>query len=240
MNNITRIAVAAAAVLVVAVLGYNVLPRTGGVGGQVAATPTPTPSPTATPIPLNGQANLAGRYLVGSGLASRVTVAVPAGWTASGDWVVIGPKGNQAPNGMAIRFYAVQNVYKNPLAKAEGGLNPPVGPTVADLANAIASHPAWMATQPTDITIDGRAGKHVQVTIPTDVKFGTDRNFYFFSDSTGGDIWGWVPGQVFDFSIVDVGGERVVIDVFHYPGTSAGDLAEQQSVLDSIRLDPGP
>src|SRR6476659_6832853 len=50
MNNVTRLAVGAAAVLVVAVLGFNLLPRTGGVGGQAAPAPTPTLAPTDTPI----------------------------------------------------------------------------------------------------------------------------------------------------------------------------------------------
>jgi hypothetical protein len=46
--NPVRIAIAAAAVVVVAIVGYNLLPRSGGnVGGQ----PTPVPSPTPTPGP---------------------------------------------------------------------------------------------------------------------------------------------------------------------------------------------
>jgi len=35
-----------------------------------------------------------------------------------------------------------------------------------------------------------------------------------------------------------VGGKRLVIDAFHYPGTSAADLAAQTAVIDSIQLAP--
>jgi hypothetical protein len=234
MNNVTRMAVAAAAVLVVAVLGYNVLPRTGGVG---ASAPTPTPSTTPTPIPLNGQTNPDGRYLIGGGLRSRVTITVPAGWTASGDWVVIGPHGNGPTDGEAIRFYPVDNVFKNPLAIADGVFDPPVGPTAADLAAAIAGDPAWQATGPTNVTLGGRPAQRLQFTVPA---LGTDHQFTMFGANGVPDIWGFAQGQQFDLYMADVGGERVVVDAFHYAGTSASDLAAQQAIIDSMRLDPAP
>jgi hypothetical protein len=46
MNIVTKVAVAAAAVLVVAFAGDQLLPRTGGIGGQPTTAPTSTPSPT--------------------------------------------------------------------------------------------------------------------------------------------------------------------------------------------------
>jgi len=240
MNNVTRIAMAAAAVLVVAVIGYNLLPRTGGFGGQGTPAPTAVPSPTAAPIPLNGQTTLDGRYLIGAGigagLTSRVSVTAPAGWSASGDWVLIGPHGNQAPVGMAIRFYPVDNLFKNPRSIAEGVFTPPVGPTAANLADAIVGDPAWGATRAPDVTIDGLAVKHIQFTIPDVAGLGTDGQFDMFGLAGAPDIWGFRSGQVFDLYMVDVGTERVVIDAFHYAGTPASDLAEQQAAIDSIRF----
>jgi hypothetical protein len=44
MNTYAKVAVAAAAVLVVAVVGYQLLPRNGGPGGQPTDAPSPTPS----------------------------------------------------------------------------------------------------------------------------------------------------------------------------------------------------
>jgi hypothetical protein len=44
MNTYAKLIVAAAAVLVVAVVGYQFLPRNGGIGGQPTTTPSPSPS----------------------------------------------------------------------------------------------------------------------------------------------------------------------------------------------------
>jgi hypothetical protein len=203
------------------------------------ATPTVTltAEPTATPVPrLNGQEPLdAGRYQVNAGLSTDVTVAVPSGWSAGGDWVVLGPRGNDEPDGMAIRFYAIPNLAVNPLAHGEGNLDPPVGPTVDDLVQAIVDHSAWTATEPTDITIDGHAGQLVSIMIPMDVEVPPD-GFFFYAEPSGGGIWGFAPGQTFDWYIVDVGGERLIIDSFHYPDTPEDDLAVQRTVVESVQF----
>lgn len=237
MNNFTRLALAAAAVIVIVVAGYSLLPRTGGVGGQPTSAPTATPRPTHPPLLAPG--TLAGRYTVGN-LQSEVTVQVPAGWNTDDVWVVIGPNGNAAPNGMAVRFYTVANAFKNPRAVNDGVFDPPVGPTAADLAAALVGDPAWAATQTADVTIDGRQAKHLQFAIPASSGLGSDGQFDMFGVAGNPNTWGFAPGQVFDLYMVDVGTERVVIDAYHYPGTSANDLAAQQAVIASIQLDPAP
>ena len=238
MNTLTRLVIAAAAVLAVAVVGYNLLPRAGGVGGP--ATPGPTATPRPTYPPLNGQSTLNGRYTVGGGLQSRVTVQVPAGWSTDTDWVVIGPIGNAAPDGMAVRVYTVANAFKNPRSINDGVFDPPVGPTAADLTAAIVGDPAWAATQTADVIIDGRQAKHVQFEVPASSGLGSDGQFDMFGVAGKPDTWGFAPGQMFDLYMLDVGTERVIIDAFHYAGTSAIDLTAQHAVLQSIQLDPAP
>jgi len=44
MNSYTKLAIAAAAVVVVALAGYQLLPRNGNIGGQPTAPPSPSPS----------------------------------------------------------------------------------------------------------------------------------------------------------------------------------------------------
>jgi len=163
----------------------------------------------------------------------KVTVAVPNGW--SGDtWLVIGPHGNRAPNGMAVRFYTVANLYRNPLSPDAGPLAPAVGPSVDDLVNAMVNHPDWTTTRPTAVSIDGYAGKVVHVTLPAGTSNATP--FYLSVDATGGQVWGWDTAQLFDIYVIDVGGKRLVIDAFHYAGTSAADLAAQQAIIDAVQL----
>jgi hypothetical protein len=76
----------------------------------------------------------------------------------------------------------------------------------------------------------------VRLTLPSD----NARPYYLFTNGPGNDIFGFAPAQVFDISIVDVAGQRVVIEAYHYPGTSQADLAAQQHVLASIQLSPTP
>jgi hypothetical protein len=69
MNTYAKFALAAAAVLVVAVVGYNVLPGPGGVGG-----PTATPSPSPAPIAVGSFSSHGGNIeLEATGEGSNVT-----------------------------------------------------------------------------------------------------------------------------------------------------------------------
>jgi hypothetical protein len=51
MNRVFLTASAAAAVLVVVILGYNLLPRSGGVGTQPTVAPSPSTNPSPSPSP---------------------------------------------------------------------------------------------------------------------------------------------------------------------------------------------
>ena len=240
-SNMFRVGIAAAVVIVLAFVGLRFLPGSGSFGGPPPPTPTPTLEPSPSPVPpLNGDLSQPpGRYQVDLALPMKVTVQVPEGWSANGNWVVIGPKGNLAPDGMAVRFYGgALNLYTDPLAPGAGELVPAVGPSVDELVSAVVDHPGWTTTDPTPITIDGYSGQVLHVTLPAGTSDATP--FYLFVDPAGGQIWGWAAGQLFDVYVIDVGGERLVIDAFHYPGTSASDVAAQTDVINSVKLAPKP
>lgn len=228
----------AAVALVTAACSSSPTSTPGSSIESAAASASAPASANASQVPLlNGQESLtAGRYQVDPILPMTVTVAVPNGWGAGEKWVVIGPKGNDEPDGMAVRFYQASNLFVHPLSEADGVLSPPVGPSVDDLVNAMVDHPDWTTTGHTAITIDGYAGQLVHVTLPEGTSDATP--FYLFADATDGREWGWATGQLFDIYVVGVGGERLVIDAFHYPGTTAEDLAAQSAVIGSIQLTP--
>jgi hypothetical protein len=82
MNRLVLTAGAAAAVLLVAILGYNLLPR-GGVGTQPtpAPTPTATPSPSPTAAPITGP--IVGTWATGETTCAQQLAAIgAAGYTA--------------------------------------------------------------------------------------------------------------------------------------------------------------
>jgi hypothetical protein len=145
MNNVARLAIAAAAVVVIAFLGIRFLvPGSNSVGGPGAtptptavATPTPTPAATPTlspgaavPLPSGGGAVLPGRYLIDvpdSPVSLELTVA-DAGWSANG-WYLGG-------GSTSISFWTVANVYANACVDSSSP-EPPIGPTVDDLVAAL-------------------------------------------------------------------------------------------------------
>lgn len=248
MNTTTRYAVGAAAVALVAIISVSAM--TGGTGTFGSADPTATAIPTVSPDPtvspepsvraLSGQTPLArGRYAVLTGIDMQVTAAVTDNWSAVGDWAVRGPRGYEAPDGMGLRFYTVSNLLNNPSSYADGLQDPPVGPTVEDLIEAIVAQEEWTSSRPTELTIGGYPAQHVRITIPDGAEFDPRDDggaFYLFQDEGAGQIWGLEVGQMFDVYVVDVDGERLVLDAFHYPGTSAADLAALQAVVDSIQI----
>jgi hypothetical protein len=99
MNTYVKFAIAAAAVLVVAVVGYNFLPARGGVGGP-AATPSPSPAPLAVGnfvshgVAAQLDARGAGANVTGTMTVSdsgfRATVALECTRTTDGGLIVIG------------------------------------------------------------------------------------------------------------------------------------------------------
>lgn len=247
MNSTMRIALSAAVVAVAVLLGFNyfVTPNIGSPGlGDPEPTVTATPAPTATPIPrLNGQQSLdAGTYRVGERFQMDITISVPDGWNAFEDFAVDPPAGADPPGGSSLAFWSVENLYVDPLAEDLGTLDPPVGPTVDDLVDALVTHPAWTTTAAIDVKVDGFAGKRVELTIPSDVEFDScgSNPFLMWTGTNGGDRCAQGPGQVHDIYVVDVEGERLVFYVISFPDTPAADLAALQAVVESIEIDPQP
>lgn len=129
--------------------------------------------------------------------------------------------------------------------------DPPVGPSVDDLATALADlAPFRVTSPPADITIYGYRGKHLELTVP-DLSVegrGDDRRF---TGCVGGSLEGWIgepwfgafygytgPGYTEEFWILDVDGTRLMIVAERSPDSRRKDLAEQRAILESIRIEP--
>lgn len=196
--------------------------------------------------PIDGELHLPGaeaaaeRHAIEAGIPRAVSAATPSGWVLSDGWALYGPDGIDPPGGAGIRFFTVANLYADPSSLSAGVQDPPVGPTVADLVAAIVAQDAWIASDPTEAVIGGYPATHITVAIPEDVELVSRGRegpaFYLFEDARQGQVYGWAAGQVFDLYIVDVDGERLVIDAFHFPGTSEADLATLDGIVESIRI----
>jgi hypothetical protein len=228
----------------------------GGAGGEPSVSPSPAPTSTTTPTAAASAAvpefpgvsdDVApGTYLWRAGAATPadITFTIPAGWMSR---YGIPHKDRGGPGEIAIGDWIIANVYADP-CQWQGSLpSPAVGPTVDDLASALVAQKGRNATAPTDVTLGGYPAKRVELSIPADLDKATcDEGVIRTWVAPGEDTalvndtenLGMHPGQLNVVYIVDVNGDRLVIDTWHMPGTSAADLAELDAILASMRIEP--
>ena len=218
------VALAAIAVLFGACDGSNA-------GDAADDAPTSTPSTTPTTSSPDGPADLvdvaentslqAGRYLVpylaGQGdrdpahSAMRGVVDLPEGYTGGGTVI-------ESDHGDAAFWGHVTRVATDP---CRGGSRQ-IGPSVFDLATALAGQRHMSATRPRSVTVGGHHGLYVESHAPKDLDRCRHQEVVIY---TGGGTWLQtdVPGGVFRWWILDVGGQRVVAATRSLPGTADAD-----------------
>lgn len=229
MNAQIRIAMAAVAVVVLAVIGINVLPKTPGGGGPAVPTAIPTPAPTlpAAAIP-------PGTYRAGF-----VTYTLPAGWVAFSQETIL--KGNaEPPNGMAVDLWQIAAVFPDP-CQWQSKPAPALGnPTVAQLVAAFVAQKRGTVVTPVNVIVDGYAGKEIDLTVPlgTNVAACEGGQYTSWLDPSGGQRYNQGPGQHDLLDILDVNGQTRVIQRSFYPANTAADRAELQAIVDSIKITP--
>ena len=241
MNNIVKLSVAAAAVVVAALVGFNYLvaPNVGDTGiGLGDATATPTSEPVMLPDgPLEPGTYVTSPYRPPND-SIRFTLDVPDGWHADGGDLFLAT-GTEGPGGAAILFSTVTGLFSEPCSADYGGAGPDVtvGPSVDDLANAFAEQTAYETTMPTDVTLDGYSGKRIDLQLPSDIEYADPScsfGGYFIWD---GSIFAQGPDNRWHLWILDVDGTRVVILAQDFPTTAADDQAELIAIVESIQID---
>ena len=242
MKTPIKIVLAAAAVVVVALIGINLIPRSGGVGGPSstpAATPTPTPAPTLPPSGLLAP----GTYRSNFGGGPFITFTLPAGWTSNP--ATVGKPGSDPPNGMVINTWLnVATVYTDPCHSQTTAVT--VSPRVDNLVAALVAQKRGPTVTPTDVTIDGFHGKEMDLMVPLTIKFDAPSSasacdggqYLAWTLADGGDRYNQGAGQHDLLDILDVNGQTLVIKRSFYPANTAADLAELQAIIDSIRILP--
>ena len=249
MSNIARVAIAAAAVVVIAVVGYNLIPGNRGVGGigpAPTASPTPVPTPTAAPLPLpTGGALAPGAYDVTDRSytgVSHFTMTVPAGWSipSATDMLVIKNEGQAGEVGLTT--WVVSHVFAD-ACKWDPNALVNVGTSIDQLVTALAAQKGRQASTPTTLTVGGFPAKHIDLTVsPTlnthDCTSGNLRYWPGAGPDLGSGMCCNPAGNVDSVYVVDVAGARLVIVARHYPGSSEADQAELQSIVDSIQIVP--
>ncbi len=170
----------------------------------------------------------------------RVTYEVPVeGWSSWTGAVKFAGDGH-----VGVSITTVDNLVRHG-CRDHAGAEPPVGPSVDDLATALADlAPFRVTSPPKDVTIYGYSGTYLELTVPD----------LDLSRCVGGNLMSWVapfdtePGDAFygytgagyteEFWILDVDGTRLMIAAERSAGSPPKDVVEQDVILDSIRIEP--
>ena len=262
MNTYAKLFAAAAAVLVVAVVGYQLLPRSNDSVGPPTAQPSPaaTPSPTATSSPTETGVRLivdgpleAGMWRLSPFASGTMTIdaTVPdGGWRGGVPNAISGPRGeSNGPNGVVVAFLRAQTINSDPCHWDHDGNGSPsddgdivVGPTVDDLAEALAGSSVYEATTPVVATLGGFSGKRLELQLTPDPSGcdsndGSEDQYFVFG---GRDGWFFAQGGAnrWQITIVDVEGTRLIAVLISYEDTSAADLSAAEAILASVVITP--
>ena len=166
---------------------------------------------------------------------SFMQLTVPSGWTTDDQGRIFKADGT-APGGMGIEIGSVSGVYADPCHWTSGvvDLDLSYGPGsqgVLGLANALARGGA----APEATTLADWPGYTLTLTTPSDLQdcdLGEEHLLRSIDTRSG---LAHRPGQVDQIALLDTNGDVIVVDAWHFAGTSAADLAEMQQILESMR-----
>jgi hypothetical protein len=262
MSNSVRIALAAAAVLVVALVGWRLLPTQTAGPGQTTIVPTappsaaPSPAPTTTPTSnqtasptdppgarvLQSGALLPGTYftrpLGPPNAGMTFTFDVPDGWYGFAPYGGYPASGTEGPIGMGFGIGVVERLYSDPCkAESSPGVTATgdvvVGPSVGDLAAAFEAQTAYEASGLADVELGGFAGKRLDLQLPVELPCPAG-----LFRPWEGSIYAQGPGDRWHLSILDVEGVRVVVMARDFAATPANDRAELMGIVSSLQITP--
>jgi hypothetical protein len=175
----------------------------------------------------------------------RVVYEVPVeGWS---QWIGAAKFADDGHVGVSIT--TVTNLTRD-ACRDHSPADPPVGPSVDDLATALADlAPFRVTSPPKGLTIFGYRAKHLELTVP-DLPVVGEGDHREFAECVEGNLRSWIapwigggffgynaPGHTEEFWILDVDGTRLVIEANWSPSSPREDVAEMRAILDSIQIE---
>jgi hypothetical protein len=142
--------------------------------------------------------------------------------------------------GQGMSVWTVGNVYARPCRSNGTLLDPPIDSSVDALVAGLQSQKGREATAPTDVALDGYAGKYMEMTVPAriDVSKCDGGEYRTWVDTTHDGERSLEAGQRDLLWILDVDGSRLVIDAALGPQTTEKDRADRVQMVESIRIEP--
>jgi len=239
MNSYMKLALAAAAVVVLALAGSRLLPNAQGPGGPRA---TPAALPTSGHVP-------AGSYAVAQGgVQWTFTLTTDEWFSQAGDsaMLTIGPRWGASTNGGMISFSveelnARHGAYPDPCNHDEPG--PLAGKTVPALASMLAATPNMTVTGPTNVTVGGRSATYLELATIDPLPCAPNGFWLGYGGDPGGCgrpegcmRWVTADGTTEYIWLLDVNGKRMWIDAETYAGGTPERVAEIHATINSIKF----
>ena len=167
---------------------------------------------------------------------TRILVTVGAGWSSDG-WGIY--KGD----GLWMTFSRPDRVFLDACHPTDGFYPGPLT-TLDGLVAALSEQGGWVdVTTPTDISVDGYAGKAFQRKSPADFSDCSTPSPRFRSwenDNPDGKGWSYYPpGDTESLWVLDLDGTIIILETRVQAGQPAAAHTEIAAVLDSIRIDRG-
>jgi hypothetical protein len=262
MPTAAKTAIAAAAVILVAVGAFALLPREIGPG---APSPTPTTTPTTIPtaepsaaiafVPTYGRID-PGTYRMGED--ASIVLTIPEGWFARNESSDRrGPSKSSYPTGTDIRKNRDQpgeqqiwvdasdliRVYPDACDSSTEIVPEPAGSTVDDLVSALRAQEGSDISEPVNVTVGGRQVQRFEITDDEAINVLTctdevvrvwysDAYGFMHTPSTSRE-----PAAATVYMVQTDAG-RIVFGFGHSDDTSAADVAELDAIIESMVIEP--
>lgn len=161
------------------------------------------------------------------------TAELPANWGNEG-WFVTPSQGPAGPTGIAVAAPGAIYVPSDP---CDGVGKEPDARTADDVVAALRSRGDLVVSNVIDATLDGHAGKRVDIQAPADLSACADL-YMIMAEPGGVGYHAQGPSNKIQMWIVDVGGQPTVFQIESFPGTPPEDLAAAQRIMESIEIQP--
>jgi hypothetical protein len=152
-------------------------------------------------------------------------VDVPNGFVDGDDWYVV-----SEDQDAFLGLWDTRTVWRDACVRPHHDALAP-GPGVADLADALVAQRSTRATPPEPVTFAGREALYLELTGPRDLgRCGPKRGL---ADTRGI----YTDGQVDLLWIVDVDGQRLVVDASYGPTATAEERDAVTAMAESLRFE---
>lgn len=239
MNTYAKLAMGAAALVVIALVGYSLLPIHGGVGGNPAS-PSPIPTPTAV-APLPSGSMSAGTYLVSDPAVTLFpySFTVPTGW-AGGDGPHIGD--SFGGTGVELTSWLITDVYADSCHWT--GTLVPVSTRPA-LVAALVAQTGHASSAPVETTIGGKAATKLSLSLDAAANVSNCEvagHLHVWPDPGPDESGGWamIPGETLTVYVIDGTNKVMLLMSVQHKDSPPADITALQQVLDSVVFQAAP